>query len=430
MSEKKPAPQQQNLAGICPVIKGSEAPEIVLDGKIPQYVAYPSSDKEAAQILSLAARTKTPLAVIGGASKFNAGTPLTDLEWALSTVNLNQEPVIKADDLIVQVKAGVALAELQNLLSRHNLFLPVDPGTAKATVGGMLAQGGGGSHRLKYGLVRDLVLGMTLALTDGKVYKFGGQTVKNVTGYDVGKLFIGSKGTLGVITEAYLRVYPVPPASEVLLGVARGLDAVWKAAKAMEEIEPAVVEIYDAPLAKRLYNLGSQGNVRYGILVKYAGPGPAVDKQYAETLAVFNQYGISLSKADVNDAEIWEKREVMNTLDAFTPDLIGVKIAVPRVKTRQMAEGLEAAAGQFGIEQLAMHMPAVGICQVWFTGKQWLEFMRALEGTARGLGGLVQLKTGDLSVRREFRIDSAQILDSQIKHFFDPEGVLNAGKCV
>lgn len=120
----------------------------------------------------------------------------------LSTLGLRDEPEIKTDDLVVFVQAGVLLADLQRKLSSCGLFLPIDSEMPGVTIGGIVSFG-------ESEIIRDLVLGMKVALLDGKVYHFGGQTVKNVAGYDVGKLFIGSKGTLGVITDLCLRVYPL-----------------------------------------------------------------------------------------------------------------------------------------------------------------------------------------------------------------------------
>lgn len=434
MNKKELTLKEEELGSICCITKGSDVPAMVLDGKIPQYVVYPTNDEEIARVLSLAAKTKTSIAIVGGESKFNTGTPLTDLKWALSTAKLKQDPVINADDLTVYVKAGVTLTELQNLLAQYNLFLPLEPGTAKTTVGGSLAGGGSSSHRLKYGLVRDFVLGMTVVLTDGKVYKFGGQTVKNVAGYDVRKLFIGSKGTLGVITEACLRVYPIPPSSKALLGLVQEQDTAWKVAKIIEEIQPTDIKIYDTPMVERLYNLDSQKNGCYAILVKYSGSGPTVDKQYTETLAVFNKYGISLSKIweNIEDGKILQQRNgIINILDDFSQGLSRIKISVPRVKAREMAQRLEEAARKFCIKKLAMHMPTVGICYVQYTtGVNELEFLLNFQGVVRELGGLVQVENGEILLRQTFRTGCEQVLDLQIKNFFDPEGVLNPGKCL
>ena len=433
MNKKEFTLKQEELGSICCITKGSDVPGMVLDGKTPQYVAYPASDEETARVLSLAAKTKTPIAIVGGESKFNTGTPLLDLEWVLSTAKLKQDPVINADDLTVHVKAGVTLVELQNLLAQHNLFLPLEPGTAKTTVGGSLAGGGGSSHRLRYGLIRDFVLGMTVALTDGKVNKFGGQTVKNVAGYDVGKLFIGSKGTLGVITEACLRVYPIPQSNKTMLGIVQGQDTAWKVAKEIEEIQPTDIEIYDMPLVEQLYDLRCQENGCCAILVKFSGSTPAVDKQYTDTLAVYNKYGVSLNKVweNIQDSQMFQQRNnIINALNDFSKGLNGIKISVPRVKTKQMAQMLEETARKFCIKKLTMHMPTVGICYVQYTGENAIEFLLNLQETIRNMGGLVQLKNGDLSIRQTFRTGFEQVLDKQIKDLFDPEKVLNPGKCL
>ncbi|HNX93472.1 MAG TPA: FAD-binding oxidoreductase, partial [Syntrophomonas sp.] len=171
------------LSDICPVQSAEELNGYQLDGLSPEYVVKPKNAAEAAQVLALAASSKTPAAVTGNGTKFVYGSPLQKLAWVINTAEMVSEPEIKADDLMVFAQAGLPLSVLQDQLKQKNLFLPVDIGTNGATVGGLLAHGGGSSHRLAYGLIRDMVLGLTVALTDGKLYKFGGQTVKNVTGY-------------------------------------------------------------------------------------------------------------------------------------------------------------------------------------------------------------------------------------------------------
>lgn len=421
--------KQAELVKLCKTVKGIEVPELVLDGKVPQYIDYPSKDEEVAKILSLAARTKTPLAIVGGGSKFNTGNPLEDLEWVLSTSELTGAPVINTDDLTVFAKAGLTLSELQEHLSQYNLFLPVDSGSTKTTIGGIIAEGGGSSYRLQYGLIRDLLLGLTVALTDGKVYKFGGQTIKNVAGYDVKKLFVGSQGSLGVITEVCLRVYPIPPSSKVLYGVIEEQSTAWKIAKKLEEIQPTVLEIYDLPLFS-LYPIDRKKGSLV-ILVKYLGNHPTIAKQYDETLTVFREYGVTIGEIRdyPGNEKVWNQRSrmIFNSID-IKRNFIEIKISVPRVNAQRMAEVLEALAESFHIEKNALYKPAVGISHVQFNGVNSLIFIKHLEEAIRELGGIMQIVNAELEIRKKLKTETQKYLDMVLMWFFDPEKILNPGK--
>lgn len=194
--------QPGDWEGVCPGRLPKDTESEKLGGVIPSLVLEPKTGDQVARILAKAAVTGNRVAIAGGLSRFSAGAPLLSVNWLIRTLGLRQEPEIRADDMVVFVQAGVLLSDLQERLFSCGLFLPTGSDLPGATIGGTIAYG-------ESPLIRDSVLGMKVALLDGKIYRFGGQTVKNVAGYDVAKLFIGSKGTLGVITELCLRVYPL-----------------------------------------------------------------------------------------------------------------------------------------------------------------------------------------------------------------------------
>jgi glycolate oxidase FAD binding subunit len=188
--------------------------------------AIPADAAECARVLAEAARDRRTVRIIGSGTKSYVGdVATTDVEVATSRLAgvIDHEPA----DLTVTVGAGMRIADVALALERVGQFLPLDPPHAdEATIGGVIAANSNGFWRARYGAVRDLLIGTRVALADGTVARAGGRVVKNVAGYDLDKLVVGSFGTLGVIAEATFKVLPVPPASDGLIAqFARSSDA-------------------------------------------------------------------------------------------------------------------------------------------------------------------------------------------------------------
>jgi glycolate oxidase FAD binding subunit len=214
-------------------------------GGVPaRLVAAPAGTEEAAAVLRAAAAEGLAVAVRGGGSKLDWGLPPRRLDLIVDTGNLTGVVEHAAGDLIMVVRAGTALAGLD--LGDQQLALDVPlPG---ATVGGTVAANTSGPRRHAYGTVRDLLIGITVVRPDGTVARAGGKVVKNVAGYDLGKLFTGSYGTLGLITECAFRLHPRPAAHALVIRTApaAAIGGLLAAVRA-EQVVPAAVEIDAAP---------------------------------------------------------------------------------------------------------------------------------------------------------------------------------------
>ncbi|MEV8504036.1 FAD-binding oxidoreductase [Actinoplanes sp. NPDC051475] len=210
-------------------------------GGVPaRFVAAPADTEEAADILRAADADGLAVVVRGAGTKLDWGLPPRRLDLILDTHRLTGVVEHAAGDLITVVRAGTVLSELDFGAQQLALDSPL-PG---ATVGGALATNTSGPRRLLYGTARDLVIGMTVVRPDGTVTRSGGKVVKNVAGYDLGKLFTGSYGTLGLITECAFRLHPVPPARAVVLREADVAEVgPLLAAVRGEQVVPTAVEI-------------------------------------------------------------------------------------------------------------------------------------------------------------------------------------------
>jgi glycolate oxidase FAD binding subunit len=220
-------------------------PGTAVDGVPVARVARPASVEEASQVLRAAADDGLAVAFAGGGSKLGLGNPPERADLLVSTERLDQVLEHVAGDLVVRAQAGVRLADLQERLAPAGQWLALDPPEPSATLGGVMAANASGPRRLRYGTVRDLIIGVTVVLADGTVARAGGKVVKNVAGYDLAKLFCGSLGTLGMVAEVIFRLHPLPAAAAV---VTVAVDTPVRAGEAVQRLlrstlEPSAVEL-------------------------------------------------------------------------------------------------------------------------------------------------------------------------------------------
>ena len=194
--------------------QGSAADAV--DGVMPRHVAEPADANELASTLQAASRDKQITVLRGGGTKLGWGRPAAAIDLVVSTAKLNTLLVHRHGDMTATAHAGVSLAQFNRELARHGQWLPIDSAFDAATIGGIVATNDSGPVRHRYGTPRDLLIGVTLALTDGRIVKAGGHVVKNVAGYDLGKLASGSFGTLAAIVDATFKLLPIPQASATL----------------------------------------------------------------------------------------------------------------------------------------------------------------------------------------------------------------------
>ena len=244
-AESVPGP----LSAACGQVSAASSGDAVA-GVLPSYVARPASVAEASAVMTAAAGLGLAVLPRGTGTRLAWGAPPRRCDLVIDTSRLDQVLEHEAGDLVVRVQAGVRIDELARVLGRAgqqlSLDLPEAPGGAgRGTVGGVLATGVAGPRRLRYGTPRDLGIGITVVLADGTVAHSGGKVVKNVAGYDIGKLFAGSYGTLGLIVEAAFRLHPVPAAAAFVTrecdGAAAAQDLV--AVAAGSPLAPSAAEI-------------------------------------------------------------------------------------------------------------------------------------------------------------------------------------------
>lgn len=206
-----PTEALDEIAPACEVTPGTAADAV--DGVVPELVAFPRSTEQVSAVLAAAHDRGLHVVPRGAGTRLSWGGAPAAVDLVVDVSRLDGVLAHAAGDLVVTVSAGVALATLQDALAPEGQRLALDPVVPGGTIGGAVATGTSGPLRYRFGSVRDLLIGITVVRADGTATHAGGLVVKNVAGYDLGKLYTGSMGTLGVITEAVFRLHPLPEAA-------------------------------------------------------------------------------------------------------------------------------------------------------------------------------------------------------------------------
>src|ERR671930_2040618 len=236
----------------------------------------PATSREACEVLKVAAREGWKVVPAGAGTWLDAGNPPRGGRVVVKTARMARVVAHEPADLLATAEAGVTLADFNREAGRAGQWLPLDPpGGARATLGGVAATGTGGAQSLGYGTPRAYVLGLRAALADGRVVTAGGRVVKNVAGYDLCKLFVGSYGTLGLIMELTLKLRPRPAREATLAATSTDLPRLAEAARALvaSQLFPVAVEIVSPRMADAL-SLPSGGG--FALLARFAGTEGAV----------------------------------------------------------------------------------------------------------------------------------------------------------
>jgi glycolate oxidase FAD binding subunit len=239
------APAFDGLRAACAEVTEATTDDTV-DGVPARWVAWPHSTQEVSAVLRAASGLGLRVVARGTGSRLSWGLPPTGLDLIVDTSRMTAVLAHAAGDLVVTTQAGLRMADLQNQLGAHRQRLALDGSdTLAGTIGGTIATAASGPLRYRFGSVRDLLIGITVVLADGTVARSGGTVVKNVAGYDLGKLYTGSMGTLGVITEAVFRLHPLPEASRwILLPVVDAASAAAAiAAVRASQLDPVALEV-------------------------------------------------------------------------------------------------------------------------------------------------------------------------------------------
>ncbi len=381
--------------------------------------ASPQTPQQLAEVVSVCRHQGWPLLVMGSGSKLHWGDPLQIPAGSplvvIRTARLDRILDHASADLTVTVEAGITLGSLQQHLARSHQFWPVNPLYGEqASLGGIIAANTSGSWRHRYGGIRDLVLGITMVRADGQIVKAGGQVVKNVAGYDLMKLLTGSYGTLGILTQVTLRLYPQPQQSQILLirGILTELEGIRHALFA-STLTPVALDLLSAPLADPL-----QPGQGAGLLIRFHGLPEGVTPQINQLHTLASAASLQISILSPSETEI--DRQILTPLEAPTG---------PLLKLGTLPTQITALLTQ--IQQIDPD----GLVQITGSGVGYWRGSRELDPTAiSSLQSLLTSTQGYLSWLElkprsfDFASTSPSFLQTRIKQTFDPDHRLSPGR--
>ena len=326
----------QSVVGEAYLLTDAAAAPYAVDDVLPSLVALPENEDQIADVLCLADEHDATVFPRGGGSHMRLGATPERVDVVLSIERLRRQLAYEPGDMTTTVQAGMPLTELQGALGAQSQFVALDPpATAATTLGGVIATNASGPRRLLYGTARDVVLGISVATADGARTKAGGRVVKNVTGYDLTKLYIGSLGTLGVVLELTFKVHPLPP-GEATIGIAcAGHADILPVLNALLRLPLRLssLELLNAPaLAAMQASSGvTMPTSSYLFLARLEGDAAVIVSQKQRAGDALRTLSLS-APADIHamPAQSEEQKHLWSSLaaQAFMPDTVTAKVGL------------------------------------------------------------------------------------------------------
>lgn len=379
----------------------------------------------------MAAGEQLRLGFLGGGTAIELGHPPSALDAVLATDRLTRVLEYAPADMVLVAEAGTTLAAVQAQARAHGQRLALDPPwPERATLGGLIATGGFGPLRARYGGIRDLIIGVTLVRADGQVARGGGKVVKNVAGFDLPKVACGSLGTLGLIAAAAFRLHPLPEVATTVLAPGLSPDAVVAllAAARHAQLEPAAAVAIASPGAD---TAGSAGG-RFDLGLVFEGFARGVSHQVAQLVELAGKAGGSAEPlSDAAAGEFWRRHDAVRTA-------VPLRIRIASLPTRFPA----VAALVAGIGSLAWY-PTLGVGFVGTasgalpTGASPGDAAAAVAAARSQLigdGGSLVIETAPAALRAAVDpwgpVPQSFAIMQQLKQRFDPDRRLNPGRFV
>jgi glycolate oxidase len=417
---------------------------------LPDVVVHPANADEISRIVRLANAENMPLLPRGAGSGFTGGSLPIRGGIVLVLTRMNRILEIDTDNLIAVVEPGVVTGRLQKEVERFGLFYPPDPASKDfSTLGGNIAECAGGPRCVKYGVTRDYVLGLEVVTPTGEIIHTGGRTMKNVVGYDLTRLFVGSEGTLGIVTRIILRLLPKPEARKTMLVAFESIDGAAQAVSAIirGKIIPATLEFMDASAidcVRKATTLDLPMACRAVLIIEVDGDREVLDDQAQKILAIIRPLGVLETRvAETNEESeaIWKvRRSVSPSLRKLNPHKFNEDIVVPRSRVPEMIRSLEAIANRYGVPIVNFGHAGDGNIHVNVMvdldepgmQEKVQQALNEIFRTTVDLGGSVSGEHGIGTAKAPYigmELDQATLATMRaIKRALDPLNIMNPGK--
>ncbi len=417
---------------------------------LPDIIVFPECTEQVAQLMRLASSENIPVIPRGAGTGMTGGVVPINGGIILNTSKLNRIVEIDQANMIAIVEPGVITADLQREAAKHGLCYPPDPASLKyCTIGGNAGECAGGPSAVKYGVTKDYVMGLEVVLPSGEVIQTGARTEKSVTGYDLTRLFVGSEGTLGVMTRLILRLIPQPQCKETLLIQSRSLEKATEMVATLlnSGIRPCTLEYMDKTAISVVQSMLAKpfpDDIMALLLIEIDGEKEIVRIQTERLKKLFagkQEFSVQHAQGEEEVKELWKaRRSISPATFNLKPDKISEDVAVPRSAIPDLVKYTEKLSRELNLIILTFGHAGDGNIHVNImlnkesiaevlagkkAKKRLFEYAIALKGTLSGEHGIGISKSEFLDIELDKPTIEAM---KSIKKLFDPNNIMNPGK--
>ncbi|AWI08719.1 FAD-binding oxidoreductase [Ereboglobus luteus] len=420
--------------------------------RLPRAIVFPSDAQQISEILKLARSQTPPVPVVTRGSGTGLSGGSVPVEGALVVCLTKMNRVLELDtaNLTLLAEAGAVTQEIYDAADKAGLFYPPDPGSMRvSTIGGNVAENAGGLRGLKYGVTRNYVMGMEVVLADGSVCWLGNKCVKDVAGYNLRDLFIGSEGTLGIITKVLLKLLPKPAARQTLLATYAQMDAAAATVSDIiaSKIIPCTLEFLDRKTIRCVEDFAHAGlplDAEAVLLIESDGHAAAVADEAAQIEEIARKHGATSVRRARDSAEAAQlataRRSAFSALARLRPTTILEDATVPRSELAHMVRFVEGVATRHALDIATFgHFGDGNLHPTILTDERNTDEMHRVEAAMREIfdealrvGGTITGEHGVGLAKKKFLPaqlgDASYTLLKNIKRALDPDGLLNPGK--
>lgn len=441
------------LAGIVGadyVVAAESCTPYAVDDKAPKAVVFPADVQEISEVMKLASSERLSVVPWGSGTKIGLGGIPARVDLVVGLKRLNQIIDYEPGDLTATFQTGMLLREAQTSLHSSDQFLPFDPARCeRATIGGILATNSSGPWRHRYGTARDLVIGIRVVHADGTLTKGGAKVVKSVSGYDMNKLYVGSLGTLGIILDAILRLYPLPAVERTWIALFLTGEA---AACAVVQILHSTIVCTRVELLSSFaaQSVGRQAGCALpadtvAVAASVGSMSEAVETQIAAIRKLCHQEGgVAGFLVEGSEQEsLWRAICDFPSASDDGRSWATLKASVPLTKVLETIHRAEALGRDLGLESAAVSEAGCGIIRLSWRGETGTP-ERDPTSIAKGVedlrnwvvlnGGSLVILSAPLAIKAKVDVwgpvGNALFLMQELKQQFDPQGLLNPGRFV
>lgn len=417
---------------------------------LPDAVVFVENIEQVLKVVKIANDQMTPIICRGAGTNTVGACIPTHGGIVLNFSKMNKILEINPENMTARVQPGVVVGDLQKAVEKQGLFYPPDPSNLKiSTIGGSIAQNSAGARCFKYGATKDYIIDMLVVMANGELIRTGSNTIKNATGYNLGSIFIGSEGTLGIVVEATIKLIPKPEETQVIMAYFDTVeDSIYAVNKIIEkQVFPATIDFMDKnaiQTVEKFYPTGLLCDKESALIIELDGYNTEISRQretICEILRTNNAANIQYSRTKEEAEHIWAaRRSSMAACTKLKPNVTTDDIIVPRSNLAKLVKGVQdictrhnltvCLVGHVGDGSVHPQIP------IDYNNKDEYKHYKIAKSeiyqlTAR-LGGII---SGEHGIGLEKKAYISQVVDGgalgymrQIKKIFDPKNILNPYK--